>query len=145
MTATASHSNTSGPPAKTYGELIRVLPPRPLHDEQDYEAAVEMMGRLIGFDLNADQEDYLEAIGRFVDDYEADHAETQANTSRVRGLDLLRHLLDEHGMTGADLARLLKLSRSMGPKLLSGERSLTVEHMKTLGRRFGIDPAALMR
>ena len=145
MTTMTANAQAAGPPADNYADLIAVLPPRPLHNEYDYDAAVEMMGRLTGFDLNPDQEDYLEAIGRFVDDYEAEHAETQANTSRVRGLDLLKHLLDENGMNGADLARLLGLSRSMGPKLLSGERSLTIAHMRMIGQKFGIDPAALLR
>jgi antitoxin component HigA of HigAB toxin-antitoxin module len=58
---------------KTYGELVAALPPRPIHDALDLANASEMIDRLAGFDLNADQEDYLEALSVFVEAYEADH------------------------------------------------------------------------
>jgi hypothetical protein len=60
-----------GPPADNYAALVAMLPPRPIRDKHSYEAAVEMMGRLVGHDLNRDQQDYLEALGVFVKQYEA--------------------------------------------------------------------------
>jgi HTH-type transcriptional regulator / antitoxin HigA len=54
---------------------------------------------------------------------------------------MLKHLLAEHGMSAADLARLLGVHVSMGSKILGGERTLTVAHIRKLGRRFRVSPA----
>jgi antitoxin component HigA of HigAB toxin-antitoxin module len=128
-----------GPPAVSYVELVAILPPRPLHDAIDYDNAVEMMGNLIGYDLNSDQEDYLEALGVFVERYESEHEQTQVDVSQLTGRDLLKHLLEENNMTGADLSRLLGVSRTLGPMILRGERSLTIAHARILGKRFGVE------
>lgn len=144
--ATRTHhtSKFHGPPASTYEALVRALPPRPLHDKTDYDNAVAMIGRLVGYQLNPDQEDYLEALDTFVQKYEAEHDETQVS-ARVSGVDLLKALLAEHEMSGADLARLLGGSRSLGPMILRGERSVTVEHARVLGEHFKLDFAAFLR
>lgn len=41
-------------------------------------------------------------------------------------------------MNASDLARLLGVHISMGSKILKGERSLTVEHLKKLAKRFHV-------
>lgn len=135
----------NGPPASTYAELVAILPPRPLHDAVDYDNAVEMLGNLIGYVLNADQEDYLVAVDTFVQQYEADHRDTQVDASRITGLDVLKHLMDEHGMSGADLSRLLGASRTLGPMILRGERALTADHARILGKRFKVDAGVFIR
>lgn len=134
-----------GPTASTYTELVAILPPRPLHDAIDYDNAVEMMGNLIGYNLNPDQEDYLDALGVFVDLYEKEHEETQMDTSHLTGLDMLKHLLNEHNMTGADLSRLLGASRTLGAMILRGERSLTADHARLLGKQFKVEAGLFIR
>ena len=47
-------------------------------------------------------------------------------------------VLDEHGMGAADLARLLGVHRSMGSKLLKGDRALTARHLQMLSERFKV-------
>lgn len=47
-------------------------------------------------------------------------------------------------MNPSDLARLLGLHVSMGSKILKGERSLTVEHLKKLSARFKVRPDLFM-
>jgi antitoxin component HigA of HigAB toxin-antitoxin module len=47
-------------------------------------------------------------------------------------------------MSAADLARVLGSDRSMGPKLLRGERRLTVDHIRTLAGHFHIEPGVLL-
>ena len=50
----------------------------------------------------------------------------------------LQHLLDAHGMSAADLARLLDIHRTLGAMILRGERKLTLNHVRTLARHFGV-------
>jgi len=53
-------------------------------------------------------------------------------------------LLEQNDMSAADLARVLGCDRSVGPKLLRGERRLTVDHIRTLARHFQVDPGVLV-
>lgn len=145
MVSTIRKHGYQGPPAEQYADLVALLPPRPLHDRQDYEEAVEMIGRLVGYDLNQDQQDYLEALTLFVERYEAQHDEMRVDTRHIDGISVLRSLMEEHDMSGADLSRVLKVSRSLGPMILRGERRLTVDHARRLGEYFGVDPGVFVR
>jgi HTH-type transcriptional regulator / antitoxin HigA len=60
------------------------------------------------------------------------------------GIGVKSHLLDENGMNASDLARLLDIHPSMGSKILRGERSLTVDHLRKLCDRFKVNPRLFM-
>lgn len=126
---------------KTYRELVSKLPPRPIHDDVDLANATEMIDRLAGFDLNADQEDYLEALSTFVETYEA--GRFPMDDSRISPLDALKTLLGEHGMTASDLGRLLG-NRTLGAAILSGRRNLSKTHIKKLAERFKVEPGLFL-
>ena len=124
-----------------YAELVGLFMPRPLHDDVDYRNALAVLDAMAGFEMNPDQEDYFEAIATFVEKYEAErYAIDDANRTPV---DLLRGLLDEHGMTESDLGRLLG-DRSLGHRILTGERELSKAHIRTLAEHFSLNPAALL-
>jgi HTH-type transcriptional regulator / antitoxin HigA len=124
-----------------YAELVSLLMPRPLHDEVDYRNALQVLDAMAGFEMNADQEDYFEAISTFVEKYEArHHVVAQAAMTPV---ELLRSLMDEHGMNESDLGRLLG-DRSLGHRILNGEREFSKAHIRLLAEHFSIDPAALL-
>jgi len=144
-TKTRNQGKFHGPPADSYAGLVAALPPRPLHDATDYENAVEMVGCLVGYDLNADQEDYLEALATFVEKYEAEHDGMRVDTSGISGRDMLFHLLEANDMSGADLSRLLGSSRTLGPMILRGERAITAEHARILADHFKVDPGVFIR
>ena len=78
----------------------------------------------------------METLVQLVQTYEARrHA---IDTADLSGIDALRQLLAENGMNASDLARLLGVHVSMGSKILKGERSLTVEHIRKLTKRFEV-------
>ena len=60
--------------------------------------------------------------------------------ARLSGLAALNYLLKENDLNPTGLSRILGADRTLGGKILRGERSLTVDHMKKLGRRFAVDP-----
>jgi HTH-type transcriptional regulator/antitoxin HigA len=126
---------------KTYGALVAMLPPRPLHDDVDLANASEMIDRLAGFDLNADQEDYLEALSTFVEAYEAERF--PIDDSRISPLDALKTLLGEHGMNASDLGRLLG-NRTLGAAILAGRRNLSKAHIKKLAEHFKVEPGLFL-
>ncbi|MBM4017929.1 MAG: helix-turn-helix domain-containing protein [Planctomycetes bacterium] len=47
-------------------------------------------------------------------------------------------------MNASDLTSLLGVHASMGSKILKGERSLTVEHLRKLAERFKVSPEVFM-
>ena len=127
---------------KEYTGLCQRYVPRPLHDAADYAAARQAIEPLLGFEdqLNADQVDYLEAVSSFIEAYD----QTRVTWPKGKPLDTLRFLLEQHQMSATDLSRLLGSDRSLGPKLLRGERRLTVNHIRTLARRFNVNPGVLL-
>ncbi len=125
---------------RTFSALVRQMPPRAIGDEVDYGNTREMIDRLMASGrLSPGQSLYLETLVQLVQAYEAAHH--AIDTSAVGGLTALEHLLSENNMTAADLARMLGVHPSMGSKLLNGDRSLTIDHVKKLATRFRVSPA----
>jgi len=121
---------------KTYDQLLAMHPLRPIHNDVELEHATAMIDILAGHALNADQADYLDVLSTLVEAYENTHY--SLNDPTICGLDALQALLDEHGMSAADLALLLGVHRSMGSKLLKGERALTARHLQMLSERLKV-------
>jgi HTH-type transcriptional regulator/antitoxin HigA len=122
-----------------FEELVQMSPPQAIMDDVHYENTLEIIDRLMAAGkLTKGQALYLETLVQLVAAYEADrHA---IDTSELSALDSLKHLLEENGMNASDLARLLGVHASMGSKILRGERSMTVEHVRTLSARFKVNP-----
>ena len=127
---------------KLYDRLLALHPLRPIHNDVELAHATEIIDLLAGHDLNADQADYLDVLSTLVEAYE--NAHDPLEDPALCGLDVLRTLLDEHDMSAADLARLLGVHRSMGSKLLKGERALTARHLQMLGERFKVSAALFL-
>ena len=125
-----------------YSGLCQRHVPRPLHDAADYAAARQAIEPLIGFEdrLTADQVDYLEAVGSFIGAYDQARVKWPKGTPGAT----LAFLLAQHDLTAADLSRLLGVDRSLGPKILRGERRLTVSHIRILSRHCNIEPGLLL-
>lgn len=124
-----------------YRELCALYLPRPVHTAAEAKEATAMLEALAGFPLNEDQADYLEAVAHFLDEY--DRTRTPPPAKPAAG-DVLASLLEERGLTAADLSRILGTSRNVGGMLLRGERRLTLDHIRTLGRHFGVSPAVFI-
>jgi len=125
---------------KDYAGLCGLLMPRVVRDKVDLDNVRAIADAMAGHALNADQGDYFDMLCRLIEDYE--QAYDAVPSPKVSGLEALRHLLDEHGMSGADLSRLLGAHRTLGGMILRGERKLTVNHVRALSAHFGV-PADL--
>lgn len=119
-----------------FAGLCGVFTPRPIRDKEDYENTVEVVDAMALWEkkFSRDQEDYFDVLCTLIESYDAVHVKWPA----VTPLKLLKHLLEEHEMNGADLSRVLGSSRHLGPMILRGERSITAEHARKLGSRFGL-------
>ncbi len=120
-----------------YTGLCLMLLPRQIHDRQELREVLEMTDAMAGHKLTADQEDYFDLLCSLITEYEKPQAPS------VSGLEALKHLIEEHEMTGAELARVLDVTRSLASRLLSGERELTRDHIAKLAAHFSVSPAVL--
>jgi antitoxin component HigA of HigAB toxin-antitoxin module len=125
-----------------YPALCQVFPPRPIRDDVGYRNTVEIADAFAGFEnrMTADQNDYFDLLCQLIEEYEAASSEPP----RANGLALLAHLVTEHGLSGADVSRILGRSGSLGPMILRGERKITADHAVSLGRHFGLRPDAFL-
>jgi len=123
--------------------LVRLMPPVAIRDDVDHGNTLEMIDRLMQVErLSRDQAQYLETLVELVESYEAKrHA---LDLSGLGGLRMLKHVMEQSGMSASDLARLLKVHASMGSKILQGQRRLTWEHAKILAAEFKVSPVLFM-
>ena len=123
---------------KTSSGLIGMWIPRPIRDEVDLDNATEIVDRLsVLAEPTPDQADYLEVLATLIEAYERQHHEI--DVSHLGPIDALRFLMDEHGMTGSDLGRLLG-SRQLGSAILRERRTLSKANIKTLAGHFHVNP-----
>jgi HTH-type transcriptional regulator / antitoxin HigA len=121
---------------KEYTALCRVFPPRPIRDGVDYDNTAEVTDAMALWQDNftRDQTDYFELLCSLVEDYDAEHVKWP----KVKGRDILQHLLDEHDLAAADLSRILGGSRNLGAMILRGDRNLTLAHVRRLSAHFQV-------
>lgn len=125
-----------------YADLVRTMAPQAIVDDAHYENTARMIDRLmVSGKLTRGQAWYMETLVQLAQAYDASRGEMD---EPVKGVDALKHLLEENDMNAADLARLLGVHASMGSKLLKGDRALTVEHLKLLSARFTVRPDTFM-
>ena len=121
---------------KDYAALCRVFLPRPIHEAVDYANIVEVADAMVLWndDFTSDQTDYFDLLCSLIEEYDSKNVKWP----KVTGVDMLKHLLSEHGLAAADLSRLLGGSRNLGAMILRGERKLTLNHVRTLARHFRV-------
>jgi antitoxin component HigA of HigAB toxin-antitoxin module len=128
---------------KTFAGLSRMMPPMAIADDVQHENTVEMIDQLMQIDdLSSGQSTYMETLVELVEAYEA--RQHKIDLSDIMGAKMLRHLVNESGISATDLAKILDLHPTMGSKLIQGERRLTWDHAKILGRRFKVNPSLFM-
>jgi HTH-type transcriptional regulator/antitoxin HigA len=140
--ATKRHLDIRSLPAR-FEQLVQMMPPQAVQDEVQYENTLEVIDQLMAVaKLTKGQTLYLETLVQLVQAYEAEHH--ALDPSGLTGLDSLKHLLQENEMNASDLARLLGVHPSLGSKILKGERSLTVDHIRKLAERFKVRPGLFL-
>ena len=124
---------------RDYSALCRnVWLPRPIRDKTDYQAALAAIASLWGHekDMSRDQSDWFALVADLVAEWE--DARDRKKAAPLPLAQRLAGLLEAHGMTAADLGRLLELEASMGSKIINGTRQLTAAHIRKLSAHFAL-------
>ena len=134
----------AGRPTAAYLELIESFPLRPLQSNRDYDAAVEILDTLAvrpEGSIDRGEQDYLDTLTMLVESYDRDHFEI--DTKQCDPLTMLKYLMQESGMTQANLGRLLG-NRAVASLILNGHRQLSKSHIRKLADHFKISPALFL-
>ncbi len=125
-----------------FESLVRAHPPAAIHDEIAYENAMDFVNKLTSLpNPTQGQLKYLDTLTILVERYED---ETEGVEPKgVDALAVLRYLMEDRGMNASDLGRLLG-DRSLGPKILNGDRALSKTHIKILAQHLNVSPAVLL-
>jgi HTH-type transcriptional regulator/antitoxin HigA len=117
-----------------YGTLVRMFPPRPIHDRVDYANTLEIVMAMAGHKLTRDQDDYLTILSEMILHYNREH-----DAPRGRGTlhERLQYLMKEAGLSASDLGRLLG-NRGMGSLFLTGKRGLSKANIRKLAEHFKV-------
>jgi HTH-type transcriptional regulator/antitoxin HigA len=138
---TTTHFGLPADAPETYEELVRLYPPRKIHDQVELEAATEVADWIALRAKNGAQLDYLELLGDLMDEYENAGKPDKASSP----LELLNYLVEENDLTTRELGKILGIDHSVAARILKGERTITVEHAKNLGARFKLNPKAFLQ
>jgi HTH-type transcriptional regulator / antitoxin HigA len=121
---------------RNYRGLVTMYMPRAIHDQVDYDNTIEIIDALAGHDLTDEQELYLDTLSTLVEAYEEEHH--AINTRGLSPLEALKFLLEENDLSVTDLGNLLG-ERTLGSKILRGERKIGLTYARILAKRFAVD------
>ncbi len=113
-----------------------LLPLRPIHNNKDYEKALDVLEFISAFKLNKAQKEYFEVLSDNIGKYEESRLSEQ--WKHTEPLDVLKFLLEENGLKAGDLAEILGLNKTYVYKILSGQRNLSKKNAQKLAERFGV-------
>lgn len=121
-----------------YRMLVGELPLVPIRDGVHYEAALEVVLRLMrrGESRVPDETGYLEVLAMLVERFEAEHDPRL----ELRGVAFLRHLLEANGLPQRAIAPELG-GESVVSEIIAGRRKLNTRQITCLAERFGVSPA----
>jgi HTH-type transcriptional regulator/antitoxin HigA len=111
------------------------------HTEHEYDAAVEQLNDLvdeIGDNPGNPRYRLIETLSALIEAYDHEHHPI----SDVSGLDMVRFLMNQHGLTQRDLPEIG--SQGVVSEILNGRRELNLRQIRALAKRFGVSPASFL-
>jgi HTH-type transcriptional regulator / antitoxin HigA len=112
-----------------------------IRNEHEYDVAVERLNHLldeVGTDEQHPLYTLLDTLGTLMHAYEEQHYPMP----ECSGADVLRFLMEEHGLTQADLPEVG--SQGVVSDILRGKRELNVRQIRALAKRFRVSPAVFI-
>jgi HTH-type transcriptional regulator/antitoxin HigA len=125
----------------TYLILIRQFPLRPIRSEKELDKAISVIDVLVDKEsLTQPEEDYLDVLSNLVHDYETEEHPLPS----VSDAEMLRFLMENHGVTQAKLAQETQIAVSTLSEILAEKRRLNRSHIARLSRYFHVEPGVFM-
>ncbi|MDL1912678.1 helix-turn-helix domain-containing protein [Chloroflexi bacterium CFX6] len=120
---------------------MNIAPLLTIRNEREYNAAVKRLDELldeIGDDEKHPLYSLLDTLGTLIHAYEEEHYPIPD----ASGAEILRFLMDEHGLTQSDLAEVG--SQGVISEILNGKRKLNVRQIRALAEKFKVSSAVFV-
>jgi len=112
-----------------------------IRNEKDYDAAVKRLNELldeIGTNEKHPLYTLLDTLGTLIQVYEEEYYPIP----EASGVDVLRFLMEEHGLTQSNLPEVG--SQGVVSEILNGKRELNVRQIRALAERFKVSAAVFV-
>jgi HTH-type transcriptional regulator/antitoxin HigA len=118
-----------------------IAPLLTIRNEREYNGAVKRLNELL--DEIGDNEKHplyslLDTLGTIIHVYEEEHYPIPEST----GVDVLRFLMDEHGLSQSDLPEVG--SQGVVSEILNGRRELNLRQVRALAEKFKVSSAVFV-
>jgi HTH-type transcriptional regulator/antitoxin HigA len=120
---------------------MNIAPLLTIRNEREYNAAVKRLNELLDEIGNNEKHplySLLDTLGTLVHSYEEEHY----SMPDVTGAEVLRFLMDEHGLTQSDLPEVG--SQGVISEILNGKRELNVRQVRSLAQKFKVSSAVFV-
>jgi len=120
-----------------YSALLRKIPPKVIRNEKENDAYTEVLYDLDrrSKTLSQAEKELAELLTLLIEDFE----ERQYKLPRAKPLEVLRFLMDQHGLKQKDLVDVFG-TPSIVSEVLSGKREFNKDHIRRLSERFQVSP-----
>jgi HTH-type transcriptional regulator / antitoxin HigA len=118
-----------------------IAPLLTIRNEREYNAAVKRLNELIdeiGTNEKHPLYSLLDTLGTLIHAYEEENYPIPSAT----GAEVLRYMMDEHGLTQSDLPEIG--SQGVVSEILNGKRELNIRQVRALAERFGVSAAVFI-
>jgi HTH-type transcriptional regulator/antitoxin HigA len=140
-TKRATRNRRRKPPAEEYFALVRAHPLLPIACAADHAEAMRVLEALADREpLSPAAGDYLSVLASLVHEYERE----AFPGPKTDGVDTLKFLLEEHGLSVAALGRETGIPATSLFEVLSRRRGISPRVRAKLCERFGVEPAAFL-
>lgn len=126
-----------------YLKLIRAFPLRRIDSPSQHAKAKQIMMRLSSSPQDRGTFEYLDVLIDLIADYEKRRG-LALDTSKVSAADLVRHRLQERGMSMNAAAKLIGVPQSNLSDMLAGKRRWSRTAIKGFAGHFNINPMRFM-
>ncbi len=127
--------------AQEYRRLRALVPLGTLRTKKDYARASQVLDAIldeIGEDEKHPLAELADALGVFIERYEAEHVRIPA----AKPTAVLKFLMQQHGLKQSDLPEIG--SQGVVSEVLADKRVLNARQIKQLAKRFGVSPAVFI-
>ena len=127
---------------KTIEHWGHLLPYARVRNDEEYQKLLNLVDELMEVSRRKKDErvtSLLKFVAQNIEAYEKHHYPTKP----LSPIEMLKFFMEEHKLGQSDLPEIG--SQPLVSKILSGERELTVEHIRSLAKRFGVSPTVFIK
>ena len=125
-------------PALIECEYNGLYPLKVIKNERDYKSALRSLEAVFD-EASGNLAEYAETLTLLIEHYESE----MFPVMEAGGIEVLEFLMDQNGFKQKDLVGVVG-SKSTVSEILNGKRPLTLQHIRSLAKKFNVKPATFI-